>query len=72
MLDEKESKLKGAYEKAAEGEIDPRCIPLTLTELPPVGDKIITPEYNDDDNDTWGQLFKRQTGLLEGRCVTNI
>ncbi len=67
MLDEKESKLKGAYEKAAEGEIDPRCIPLTLTELPPVGDKIITPEYNDDDNDTWGQLFKRQTGLLEGR-----
>jgi hypothetical protein len=43
MMEKEEKKVTGAYEKAAEEGIDPRCIPQTLNSLPPVGDEIVTP-----------------------------
>lgn len=67
VLDDSNVKPQGAYEKAAEEGIDPRCIPQTLDGLPPVGDEINTPVYSDEDNETWGYLYKRQTSLLQGR-----
>lgn len=67
MMEREEKKVTGAYEKAAEQGIDPRCIPQTLDSLPPVGDEIVTPQYSKEENDVWGYLFNRQTGLLEGR-----
>jgi len=67
MFDDNEAKAMGAYEKAAAEGIDPRCIPQTLSGLPPVGDKIVTPVYTDEDNGTWSYLYNRQTGLLDGR-----
>jgi phenylalanine-4-hydroxylase len=67
MMEKEEKKVTGAYEKAAEQGIDPRCIPQTLDSLPPIGDEINTPEYSKEENDIWGYLYRRQTGLLEGR-----
>jgi len=60
---------RSAYEKAAEQEdIDPRCIPQTLEEEPPVGDDIPYPDYSEEDQKNWGFLFNRQMDMLPGRA----
>ncbi|HEX7069234.1 MAG TPA: phenylalanine 4-monooxygenase, partial [Rhodothermales bacterium] len=48
--------------------VDPRCVPQTLTEPPPVGDEIVAPEYPAEDVQTWSILFQRQMELLPGRA----
>ncbi len=58
----------GAYEKAAEAGIDPRCIPQKLETTPPIDNEIVYPDYSEDDNDTWSQLYARQMRLLEGKA----
>lgn len=57
-----------AYEKAASGGDDPRCIPQTLDGPPPVGGEIVYPGYNDVDQANWRFLYNRQTALLPGRA----
>lgn len=57
-----------AYEKAAEGGTDPRCIPQNLDGPPPVGDEIETPEYTEQEHENWKYLFNRQMSLLPGRA----
>lgn len=58
-----------AYEKAAqEGDIDPRCIPQSLEGPPPVGDEIETPDYTEEDHESWRFLFNRQMEMLPGRA----
>jgi phenylalanine-4-hydroxylase len=59
---------KSAYEKAADGGSDPRCIPQTLGGPPPVGDEIPYPDYKADDHEIWKTLFERQTKMLPGRA----
>ena len=59
---------KSAYERAAEGEVDPRCIPQSLDGPPPVGSEIVAPEYPPLDHENWRFLFKRQMELLPGRA----
>ena len=59
---------QSAYEKAASGETDPRCIPQTLDGEPPIGDAITYPDYPEDDHKIWGTLFQRQMDLLPGRA----
>mgnify|MGYP006278919151 FL=1 len=59
-----------AYEKAAQqGEdIDPRCIPQSLDDTPPIGDEIEYPEYPEEDHETWQILVERQMEQLPGRA----
>jgi phenylalanine-4-hydroxylase len=58
-----------AYEHAAqETGVDPRCIPQSLEDPPPVGDEISTPDYTEQDHANWTYLFERQMKLLEGRA----
>ncbi|NNF03313.1 MAG: hypothetical protein HKN17_02500, partial [Rhodothermales bacterium] len=46
-----ESPELSAYERAAQDEnVDPRCIPQSLDEAPPVGDEIPVPDYPDRDH----------------------
>lgn len=59
---------RSAYERAAEEGVDPRCIPQSLEEPPPVGDEIVYPEYPEDDHKIWGELFERQMKMLPGRA----
>jgi len=58
-----------AYEKAAEGGNDPRCVPLTLDGEPPLGDEIVPPTYPESDHDSWRFLFDRQMQTLPGRAA---
>lgn len=58
-----------AYEKAAQEEgIDPRCVPIRLTEPPPVGDEISYPEYTEQEHEIWRTLYNRQRQFLPGRA----
>jgi phenylalanine-4-hydroxylase len=59
---------RSAYEKAGAEEIDPRCVPHTLDNPPPVGGEIPYPEYPAEDHEIWGTLFTRQMNLLPGRA----
>jgi phenylalanine-4-hydroxylase len=61
---------RSAYEKAAsgDGDIDPRCIPQTLDERPPIGDEIAYPDYDEEDHAIWRTLVERQTQYLPGRA----
>lgn len=64
-----ESQELSAYERAAKDEnVDPRCIPQSLEEPPPVGDDIPVPDYSDQDHANWRYLFERQMKLLPGRA----
>lgn len=60
--------LRSAYEKAAEDGIDPRCIPQSLDENPPIGSDIVAPEYSVLEHDNWRFLFERQMQILPGRA----
>jgi phenylalanine-4-hydroxylase len=59
-----------AYEKAAQSgdDVDPRCIPQSLEETPPIGDEIAYPDYPDEDHETWQILVERQMEQLPGRA----
>ena len=59
-----------AYEKppADGGEVDPRCIPQNLDGPPPVGDEIVPPAYDEESQENWRFLFKRQMAMLPGRA----
>ncbi len=59
-----------AYEKPpADGkEVDPRCVPQTLDGTPPIGDEIVPPVYDQESQDNWRFLFKRQMSMLPGRA----
>lgn len=59
---------RSAYEKAGAEAVDPRCIPQTLHEPPPVGDEIPYPEYPEQDHANWRFLFERQMEMLPGRA----
>lgn len=68
MDNTEEGKNLSAYEKAAEGRIDPRCIPQKLEGPVPVHDEIIYPDYPESDQETWKFLYNRQMKLLPGRA----
>lgn len=74
MIDEKTAGIervddsRSAYEKSGAEGIDPRCIPQSLDEPPPVGDEIAYPGYSDLDNETWRILVNRQMDMLPGRA----
>ncbi len=57
-----------AYEKAAQEEIDPRCIPQKLTGPVPEHDEIEYPDYPQSDHEIWKYLFDRQMKFLPGRA----
>lgn len=59
---------RSAYEKAAQEGVDPRCIPQSLDEPPPVGDDIQYPGYSATDHETWRILIRRQLDMLPGRA----
>jgi phenylalanine-4-hydroxylase len=59
-----------AYEKAAAEGIDPRCIPQSLTETPPIGNEILYPDYSAEEHETWQILYSRQAACLPGRAST--
>lgn len=63
-----ENDARSTYEKAGAEDIDPRCIPQSLEEDPPVGDEIEYPGYSDTDNETWRILVDRQMEMLPGRA----
>ena len=48
---------------------DPRCVPIKLTQAIPVGDEIEHPDYTDDQQAVWRELFARQMKLLPGRAA---
>ena len=78
MIDEKTARTaeeqaspedeRSAYEKAAAEDIDPRCIPQSLEEPPPVGEEIEYPGYPEPDHETWQLLVNRQLEMLPGRA----
>jgi phenylalanine-4-hydroxylase len=69
MNDKKHSsKTLSAYEKAAQEGVDPRCIPQKLTGPVPEHDKIVYPNYSDDEHSRWKFLFDRQMKFLPGRA----
>jgi phenylalanine-4-hydroxylase len=60
-----------AFEKAqaeAGGDVDPRTIPQKLEGMPPIGDEIDYPDYEDEDHETWRLLVERQMEQLPGRA----
>ena len=61
---------RSAFETAQEEQedVDPRTIPQTLEEPPPVGDEIEYPGYPDEDHETWQILVERQMEQLPGRA----
>lgn len=59
---------RSAYEKAGAEDIDPRCVPQSLDEAPPVGDEIEYPGYPETDHQTWRMLVNRQLDMLPGRA----
>jgi phenylalanine-4-hydroxylase len=51
-------------------EIDPRCVPVRLSEPAPEGEAILPPDYTRQDHGTWTRLYARQRAQLPGRsCV---
>src|SRR4051812_22067765 len=48
---------------------DPRCVPVKLHGAIPIGDEIAYPDYSDDQNAVWRDLFGRQVALLPGRAA---
>ena len=48
---------------------DPRCVPIKLTAPIPIGDEIAYPEYSDEEQRVWRDLFERQVQLLPGRAA---
>lgn len=69
MIKKGKQETLSAYERAAQDGTDPRCIPQSLDEPPPVGDKIEYPEYPVSDHEIWATLFDRQRALLPGRAA---
>lgn len=72
MNDDKSKKTEekeplGAYEKAAEEGVDPRCIPQALEGPVPTHDEIEYPDYPEDDHEIWKYLYERQMKYLPGR-----
>lgn len=63
-----EPDTRSAYEKADAEGIDPRCIPQSLEEPPPIGVEITYPGYSEEDHATWRILINRQLDLLPGRA----
>jgi len=61
---------RSAFETAQEEQedVDPRTIPQTLEEPPPVGDEIEYPGYPEEDHETWQILVERQMEQLPGRA----
>lgn len=61
---------RSAFETAQEEQedVDPRTIPQTWEEPPPVGDEIEYPDYPDEDHETWQILVERQMEQLPGRA----
>ncbi|WP_103019995.1 phenylalanine 4-monooxygenase [Salinibacter altiplanensis] len=61
---------RSAFETAQEEQedVDPRTIPQTLEEPPPVGDEIEYPGYSEEDHETWQILVERQMEQLPGRA----
>ena len=60
-----------AFEKAqqeAGDDVDPRCIPQSLEDDPPIGDDIEYPDHAEEDHETWRLLVERQMGQLPGRA----
>ena len=60
-----------AFEKAqqeADEDVDPRCIPQSLEEDPPIGEEIEYPDHSDEDHETWRILVERQMEQLPGRA----
>lgn len=68
----KEDAPLSAYELAAEGGNDPRCVPQSLEGEPPIGDGIEYPGYPESDHHIWRTLFNRQTELLKGRAAQSF
>src|SRR5438105_11516394 len=48
--------------------IDPRCVPIKLTQAMPEGGAIPLRQYSAEENETWKALYARQRALLEGRA----
>ena len=61
---------RSAFETAQEEQedVDPRTIPQTLEEPPPVGNEIEYPGYPEEDHETWQILVERQMEQLPGRA----
>lgn len=57
-----------AYEKAALGGADPRCVPQHLNGAPPMGEQIAYPAYGENEHQIWQTLYNRQIDLLPARA----
>ncbi|MFN3345110.1 MAG: phenylalanine 4-monooxygenase [Chloroherpetonaceae bacterium] len=57
-----------AYEKAALGGNDPRCIPQHLDGPPPMCSEIVYPNYTEEEQQIWQTLYHRQIELLPNRA----
>ena len=68
---QKTTQSLSAYEKAALGGNDPRCVPLSPKILP-VGADIISPDYSEQENQIWKTLYKRQVEVLPGRAAKDF
>lgn len=49
--------------------LDPRCVPLKLTQPLPVGDECPYPAYTDDEQAVWRTLYRRMEEILPGRAA---
>ncbi len=69
-IQEKQSVEEGlsAYEKASGENIDPRCIPQKLENVPPTHDEIVYPDYTDEEQGNWKFLYNRQMKYLPDRA----
>jgi len=63
-----DSDERSAYEKAADDDLDPRCVPISLDGPVPEGGAIPYPDYLETDHGTWKMLYERQRELLPGRA----
>src|SRR5688500_350167 len=48
---------------------DPRCVPIKLTGPIPIGDEIGYPNYSQEQQAVWRELYARQMKLLPGRAA---
>lgn len=65
--DEELSAFEKAQQEAGE-DVDPRCIPQSLEDDPPIGDEIEYPDHPAEDHETWQILVERQMEQLPGRA----
>ena len=49
--------------------LDPRCVPIKLSDPIPVGDEITYPDYTPEQHAVWRDLYARQVQLLPGRAA---